>query len=355
MCYPKPGPRCSAHAKAKYVSLLQKQKAARDSNSLTWEQSQHLKTAVNAAELDYDSTPVGQARLELRIKQGMSRDGDIEERLENARALRAMQLQAVKAEDAGDVHNHEDANLEWTRGDFLSKRAHRKDWKSEKSQKSVKKYIEYNQAFIQKLSTEESMALYWHTSDGSVVVNSEIHGKIKTSSEKWTYANNTNHALSKKYSKTMIQNQMKTLDGIFAKHSLNEPTVLYRGIGSNGFPKELTGKDEDSPELAAYLAEKYPVGKEVVIPEYMSASADPAVAHNFSGFQSVVLEVKTKSAVPVGLVSAWNASEREFLVNRDGKYKVVSVLKDVTYKNVFNSYAPSPDNEHVTVIQLEEV
>jgi hypothetical protein len=219
----------------------------------------------------------------------------------------------------------------------------------------VKKYIEFNQAFIQKLSTEESMALYWHTSDGSVVVNSEIHGKIKTSSDKWTYANNTNHALSKKYSKTMIQNQMKTLDGIFAKHSLNEPTVLYRGIGSNGFPKELTGKDEDSPELAAYLAEKYPVGKEVVIPEYMSASADPAVAHNFSGFQSVVLEVKTKSAVPVGLVSAWNASEREFLVNRDGKYKVVSVLKDVTYKNVFNSYAPSPDNEHVTVIQLEEV
>jgi hypothetical protein len=355
MCYPKPGPRCSAHAKAKYVSLLQKQKASRDSNNLTWEQRKKLQAAVDAAELDYDSTPVGQARLELRIKQGMERNGDISERLENARALRTMQLQAIKAEDAGDIHNHDNSGVEWSSDRFLSRRAHRKDWKSEKSQKSVKKYIEFNHEFIQKLSTEESMALYWHTSDGASVVNSEIHGKIKTSSDKWTHDNNTNFALSKKYSKTMVKNQMKTLDGIFAKHSLKEPTILYRGIGSNGFPKELTGKDENSPELAAYLADKYPVGKEIVIPEYMSTSADPAVAHNFSGFQGVVLEVKTKSAVPVGLVSAWNASEREFLVNRDGKYKVVSVLKDVTYKNVFNSYAPSPHNEHVTVIQLEEI
>lgn len=355
MCYPKPGPRCSAHAKTRYVMLLQKQKEARGNDDMTWEQRQKLKADVDAAELDYDSTPVGQARLELRIKQGMSRNGDIEERLENARALRTMQLQAIKADDTGDINDHEDSDVVWSTDGFQSKRAHRKDWDSEKSQHSVKKYINFNKEFIQKLSTEESMALYWHTSDGAAVVNSEIHGKVKTESDNWTYENHTNHALAKKYSKGMIKNQIETLDGIFAKHSLKEPTVLYRGIGSNGFPKELSGKDENSPELAAYLAEKYPVGKEVVIPEYMSASADPAVAHNFSGFQSVVLEVKTKSAAPVGLVSAWNTSEREFLVNRNGKYKVVSVLKDVTYKNVFNSFAPSPDNEHVTVIQLEEI
>lgn len=355
MCYPKPGPRCSAHAKTKYVSLLQKQKEARDNNSLTWDQRQKLQEAVNAAELDYDSTPVGQSRLELRIKQGMNRNGDIAERLENARALRTMQLQAIKAEDAGDINNHEDSDTGWSTGGFLSKRAQRKDWKSEKSQKSVKKYIAYNQAFIQKLSTEESMALYWHTSDGSLVVNSQLHNQLETSSDKWTYDNQTNFVLSKKYSKAMIKNQMKTLDGIFAKHSLDEPTVLYRGVGANTFPKEIKNASEDSPEFNEFIAEKYPVGETISIPEYMSTSADPAVAHNFSGFQSVVLEIKTKSAVPVGLVSAWNASEREFLVNRDGKYRVVSVLKDVTYKNVFNSFAPDPDNENVIVIQLEEI
>lgn len=343
MCYPKPGPRCSAHAKAKYVSLLQKQKASRDSNNLTWEQRQKLKADVDAAELDYDSTPVGQARLELRIKQGMSRNGDIEERLENARALRTMQLQAIKAEDTGDINSHDDTGVEWTTGDFLSKRAHRKDWKSEKTQKSVKKYIEYNQAFIQKLSTEESMALYWHTSDGSLVVNSHLHNQPG------------NAVLNKKYSKTMVKNQIKTLDSIFAKHQLKEPTVLYRGVGANTFPTEIKNLSEDSAEFSEFLSEKYPVGGTIAIPEYMSTSADPAVAHNFSGTQSVVLEIKTKSAVPVGLVSAWNASEREFLVNRDGKYRVAAVLKDVTYKNVFNSYAPNPDNENVIVVQLEEI
>jgi hypothetical protein len=353
MCYPKPGPRCSAHAKTKYVALLQKQKDTR--NNLSWEQSQKLKAAVDAAELDYDSTPVGQARLELRIKQGMNRNGDITERLENARALRKMQLQAIKAEDNGDIHNHDDSNVGWSAGDFQSKRAQRKDWRSEKSQKSVKKYIEFNQAFIQKLSTEESMALYWHTSDGAAVVNSELHDKLATSSDKWTYDNQTNFALKKKYSQTMIKNQMKTLDGIFAKHQLKEPTVLYRGMGSNNLPKEIISASADSPEFKEFISEKYPVGGTITIPEYMSTSADPAVAHNFSGMQRVVLEIKTKSAVPVGLVSAWNASEREFLVNRDGKYRVVSVLKDVTYKNVLNSFAPKPDNEHVTVIQLEEI
>jgi hypothetical protein len=342
MCYPKPGPRCSAHAKARYVSLLQKQKAGREDNSLTWEQNQKLRAEVAAAELDYDSTPVGQARLELRIKQGMNRNGDITERLENARALRKMQLQAIKAEDTGDINSHSDADAEWSTGDFLSKRAQRNAWKSEKSQKSVKKYIEFNQAFIQKLSTEESMALYWHTSDGSMVVNSHLH-------------NQADSALGKKYSKAMTKNQIKTLDNIFAKHQLKEPAVLYRGVGANTFPDEIKNASEDSPEFNEFLSKKYPIGEMINIPEYMSTSADPAVAHNFAGTQSVVLEIKTKSAVPVGLVSAWNASEREFLVNRDGKYKVVSVLKDVTYKNVWNSFAPNPDNEHVTVIQLEEV
>lgn len=342
MCYAFPGPRCSAHAKKKYVSLLEKQKASRSNNSMTWEQRQKLKADVDAAELDYDSTPVGQARLELRIKQGMSRNGDIEERLENARALRKMQLQAIKAEDTGDINSHDDSDVDWVTGGFLSKRAQRKDWGSEKSQKSVKKYIDYNQAFIQKLSTEESMALYWHTSDGSMVVNSHLH-------------NQTDYTQGKKYSKAMIKNQIKTLDSIFAKHQLQEPTVLYRGVGANNFPTEIKNAAEDSPEFNEFLSTQYPVGETINIPEYMSTSADPAVAHNFSGMQSVVLEIKTKSAVPVGLVSAWNASEREFLVNRDGKYRVVSVLKDVTYKNVFNSFAPSPDNEHVTVIQLEEV
>jgi hypothetical protein len=69
-----------------------------------------------------------------------------------------------------------------------------------------------------------------------------------------------------------------------------------------------------------------------------------------------VIEVKTKRAIPVAMMSAWDASEREFVVNRNGKYKVSAILHDVTYEDVYiKSKAVKPHNKNVTVIQLEEV
>jgi hypothetical protein len=347
MCYPKPGPRCSAHAKARYVKLLQEQRAAINAGKLTWEDSRKLKAAVDKAELDYDSTPVGQAHLKLRIQQGEDCTGALAERLDNARALRILQLQAIKAADNGDINNHVSSDFIWLTDGFLSKDVPRKDWDSEESQKSVEKYMEFSKEFVQKLSVEESMALYWHTKDGASVVNRCIYSQLTNSTNNRKYNYQITPALGSK-----IENHMKVLDNIFAKHELKEPTVLYRGLGDRKFPKGLENPSGDRAELSKFLAAKYPVGGTITIPEYMSTSADPAVAHNFAGDQSVVLEIKTKSAVPVGLVSTYNTSEREFLVNREGRYRVKSVLKDVTYKNV---NGPNSDNEKVIVIQLEEI
>jgi hypothetical protein len=147
------------------------------------------------------------------------------------------------------------------------------------------------------------------------------------------------------------------LDGVFARHSLPEPIVLYRGIGKNNFPDQLDHSEIDSPEMKQYLAEKYPVGETIEIPEYMSTSMDPAQAHKFAGYSApVVIEVKTKRAIPVAMMSAWDASEREFVVNRNGKYKVAAILHDVTYEDVYiKSKTVKPHNRNVTVIQLEEV
>lgn len=348
MCYAYPGPRCSAHAKAKYLSLLQKHKALINAGNMTLEQHRKMEKDVATAELDYDSTPVGQAHLKLRIEQGEDYTGALAERLGNARVLRTMQLQAIKAADAGDINNHDSSDFVWSTDGFLSKDVPRLDWDSEESQKSVEMYMEFSKGFVQNLSTEESMALYWHTKDGASVVNRWIYSQLTNSTNNRTYNYQITPALSSK-----IENHMKMLDNIFANHQLKESTVLYRGLGDRKFPKELENPSGDRAELSKFLAEKYPVGGTVTIPEYMSTSADPAVAHNFAGDQSVILEIETKSAVPVGLASTYNTSEREFLVNRDGMYRVKSVLKDVTYKNV--SDEPSPDNEKVIVIQLEEI
>lgn len=359
MCYPKPGPRCSSHAKKRYIMLRQKFQSMR--GSFTWEEHNSMQEEVDAAELDFDSTPVGQARLELKIKQG-DRRGEIKERLENARELRRLQLEAIKAQDLGDIRNHE-SNAQWVSKDFLTKRTHRKNWNSEKKKESLNAYIDFSDAVSQKLTPEEATALYWHTSDGSSTVNQYIHKELMknkntdTTSDKWHFKDlDEVTVFTSKYPKKMVANQLKTLDSIFAKHQLEEPVVLYRGIAKNTFPDELAHARGDDPLIKEYLDEKYPVGGEVEIPEYMSTSADPAIAHRFSGFQHIVVEIKTKSAIPVGMTSAWDASEREFIVNRNGKYRVVSRQENVTYKDVFNSKREKgPHNKNVTVIQLEEV
>lgn len=363
MCYPKPGPRCSAHAKARYIALKQSlREARRRKGHLSWEESQEFQQAIDAAELDFDSTPVGQARLELRLKQGQDYNNTITERLAHVRELRRLQLAAVKAKDVGDIHNHGDSGVQLKSEVLQSARKHRKKLdNSVAGRKKVTEYIEYSQNFSQHLSTEEANALYWHTSDGSGVVNEILHKKHDEKhvdkSGKWSFEKfKSSGGDTKRYSKKMIQDQVKTLDGIFARHSLSEPVVLYRGFGMNNLPDELRNAEAGSPEMTEYLNEKYPAGETIEIPEYMSASLDPSVAHKFAGYQGLVLEVKTKRAVPVAMMSAWDANERELVVNRNGKYRVVNVLKRVTYEDVYiKNKTIGPHNKETTVIQLEEI
>jgi len=360
MCYPKPGPRCSAHAKARHIALRQaRSEMRRKGVYLSWEEESVLEAELKAAELDFDSTPVGQARLELRLTQEMDYDGSLAERLAHVKELRRLQLEAVKATDAGDIHNHGDNGVQLPKEELKGRLTRRKNLReSPAGRKKIEAYIEYSKNFSQHLSTEEANALYWHTSDGSGTVNEILHKKYSPESEKWTYENlKRNWGNRDKYSKKMIEKQVKTLDGVFARHSLPEPVVLYRGFGKNNLPDQLDHVHPDSAEMKEYLAEKYPLGETIDIPEYMSTSLDPAVAHKFAGYEAMVLEIKTKRAVPVAMMSAWDESEREFVVNRNGKYRVVNVLKNVTYEDVYitSKTQKSANNKKVTVIQLEEV
>lgn len=354
MCYAAPGPRCSAHAKARFIALRHKKIELMRGKNPDYEKVAALEAEMAAAELDYDSTPVGQARLEMRLKQGMDYNGETSERLANAKELRLRQLAAIKAQDDGDIHNHTEEAPMWADGKFLSRKVRRKNWNNEKGSKQLNAYVEYAKHFAQNLSTEEATALYWHTSDGASAVNGYIHKNFDEKSDKWTYEKVESFPTN--YSEEAIKKQIKTLDSIFAKHSMSKPAMLYRGFGKNNLPDQLKYAEIDSSEIEEFINDKYPIGKEITINEYMSTSADPAAAHKFSGFQHLMYEIKTKQAVPVAMMSAWDASEREFVVNRNGKYRVVNVLKNVTYENVFiKTKASSEHNNQVTVVQLEEI
>lgn len=354
MCYAAPGPRCSSHAKARYIALRQKRSELLKAKGDNWDALAAVEAEIADAELDYDSTPVGQARLELRIKQGMDYDGVETEKLANARELRKRQLAAIKAKDVGDIHEHNESVPAWADGKFSSRKVRRKNWQSESGHKQLKAYIEYAKHFAQKLSTEEATALYWHTSDGASAVNGHLHKENAQDTGKWTY--DKVESFPTDYPKEMVEKQIATLDGIFAKHSLDKPAMLYRGFGKNNLPDQLQYADHDSAEVAEFLNDTYPIGKKIKMHQYMSTSADPAAAHKFSGFQHLMFEIKTKQAVPVAMMSAWDASEREFVVNRGVEYRVVNVLKNVTYEDVFiKTRASGPNNPNVTVVQLEEI
>lgn len=62
-------------------------------------------------------------------------------------------------------------------------------------------------------------------------------------------------------------------------------------------------------------------------------------------------------STPVGCFSAWNESEREFVVNRGGKYKIVAIQHNVVYEKIRTGHGANGDMHarNTTVIQLEEI
>jgi hypothetical protein len=85
----------------------------------------------------------------------------------------------------------------------------------------------------------------------------------------------------------------------------------------------------------------------------MSTSADPSVAHRFTGSNRIILEVSTKNAIPVGYMSAWGNNEREFIVNKGQKYTVKAIIPDVGYE--YETRQGNVRQETATVVQLEAV
>lgn len=103
MCYAKPGPRCTPHAK----KLLDKAvaEAVEEQTFTTFEAMKH-------AQEDYDRTPGGQAELREKIDQETDerKRRKFEDRLEYGIESRRLALDEIKARDHGDV-NVDDDNM----------------------------------------------------------------------------------------------------------------------------------------------------------------------------------------------------------------------------------------------------
>lgn len=354
MCYKSPGPRCSAYAKKKLfeAKAYQSTLSIFDSSPEVYEAA---KESVRQAELEYDSTPAGQKFLTLRIDQGMDSKGEYAERLSNGKKMRRMQLKAIESKEAGDVNDHPAISRIWEAGMHHEPHVIRESWEASGETHALRaeQYESISLSAAQSLNADEQSALMWVTSDGGPFINSKLAGVARSSlSEEWTWNNSPEPFQRKAYTKDFTQKKIRHLNSAFKAYSLEQPAVLYRGLNNWSLPDQLSDRNVDPQVTRKYLEEKYPVGETITVHEYMSTSADPKVAKKFTGSTNIILEVKTKQAIPVGYMSTWDTSEREFVVNKGQKYKVKAILEGVKFAGL-NRKGESITHQ-ATVVQLEE-
>lgn len=353
MCYKSPGPRCSAYAKKK---LIEAEIASKSMNLFQDPEGyDKAQKAVVDAQLDYDSTPAGQKYLKLRIEQGMDRSGEYAERLSNGRKLRRGQLKAIESKEAGDINGHPEISRSWDEEDLESEEIARKGWALHPDgvQTKIEQYNNASLSAAQVLNADEHNALLWITSDGGPFINRKLTEKSVDNDSEWTRDNAQKPFEREGYTKEFTQKKIRHLNSAFRKYSLENSAVLYRGLNNWNLPDQLQEYDVDQETIGRYLQSKYPVGETITVHEYMSTSADPNVAQRFTGANRIVLEVKTKKAIPVGYMSAWNSHEREFIVNKGMKYKVNAILSDIDYE--YETRGGKSKSVKTTVVQLEEV
>lgn len=106
MCYPKPGPRCSAHAEVALSRAYHRYEEVEYSPRVSAAEKLALREAWTKAELEYDMTPRGQEELQKAINRKMGNPQKYIDRLERGKALRALALQQIKEQDKGDQGVH---------------------------------------------------------------------------------------------------------------------------------------------------------------------------------------------------------------------------------------------------------
>lgn len=145
-----------------------------------------------------------------------------------------------------------------------------------------------------------------------------------------------------------LETQIAHIDAALEKAPIPEkPRPLYRGVI---IPDHVDNIDE-------WLDRGYPEGGVIKKKGYLSTSLDPTVAlKEYAGLenpndenrQSVVMfEFISKKGAPIGNASSEYENEREVLVQRDSRFKVDSVSKDVPF--TFNG---EQGTKKITIVRL---
>jgi hypothetical protein len=317
MCYAKPGPRCSAHAAEKMIKAKRNMRILQNDKDLSIGSFETLQRRYIEAEEEFDATPAGKRQLQRQIRDSEGRMLDAYRlRLERGVALRKAQLVAINSEDKGDVVHEAFAAptsapsySHWVK-QFPADNDERPALKN--SDPKITDMLAESREWLNSLTVDEIEAVSWYTGTGSLPINTYVATGSKTS--------------IRTYNKSILEKTRSRLDSAFRKVKREEPIMVYRGIAEETY-YGLTGDVELDVARDKILETHFQEGSTFSSPTYMSATIDPKAAQQF-GHSGIMLEILSKKAVPVSIISLFDVKEREMVIPRNQKYKVHRVIRD---------------------------
>jgi hypothetical protein len=329
MCYPKPGPRCSASAAIRLAKATSAKTALKKSRDYDFEALAKVERELVEARQEFDITPAGLKFLKEEALQGEHHTQE-KIRYDLAVALREEKLSALKASGLqAREQGHRKTVTSPTSGkvNFQDSSINRVDAEHEDIDKAL---IEDSEAWFASMDHEEMAQARWMTDYGAMEANKHIAGK------------NDYKLFAGRYSAANIEERMKVIDSALNKYEGTE-TIVYRGVRKGLLPERMAENWHVSDDIKkAEILKQFPVGGVYESDFYMPTTMKPSMGNKFSDF-GLILEIKTKKAAPVAPLSI-SLHESERLIGRGSKFSVVDVKENVMFNGV-----PK------TVIQLEQL
>lgn len=359
MCYAG-GPYCSNVARKKYIQAQSLSRINTNFDTVAAEQQ---------AKQDFYMTPAGMRELERLI----SVQENVEENqylLDYAKVARAEAMARHKHKDVGDTPHtityKDGADRRTEPVELPPADVRRQAWNMLNNEAElVAEYVESSARWIDKLSPEEVSAVRWFTSNGFHEMGQLDRG------ENITPAYNDPETQADK--EIRILQMRETLNTALAK-SDDTPKVVYRGISGPSLPKELLYQIKDparpylSPQKQYGSQEEYDqkVNEyldnlmnegEISFERPVSTAANSSVATSFAsrnafGSENIIYEFSTKTGAAAGIVSAWGASEAEYIIPAHNKYKITGIQRNVTFES--KNKRGETYSRMATVIQLTD-
>jgi hypothetical protein len=332
MCYPKPGPRCSADAakrlaKAKHEFRVYYANHKND-DEMDYNEFDRLKQLRDDAKQEFNITPAGIRALERQVAEGGGSWAEI--KLEKARSDRQHALnQLSKKQQMEEVHDKASiGSYVYQQCEFTQdgQPLNRIDENGEDMAVMLQESLDW----AEHLSDEEIEAMNHYSQGGYADVNGVLTSK--------TY--------KPRGTVESVHETVKHLDSALAKASSNKEVVVYRRhffYDEDGSFAHLSSEE---------LQEKFPVGSVYEPGFFMSTSLDqkniPGPDRTNSRNLIARFEIKTHRGASISATAHQGTNEKEFLLPRDGKYRVVNN----NVQALVNGYSGEGP---VQIIQLEEL